>query len=79
MRCDSNHGFPLIYMNDTLGNPLDFQIRRCLRKLSAPALRQYGQDDPWVALQQFLQSISVGGVMQETGFTPGPDQALVSV
>src|SRR4029077_8721750 len=51
--------FPLIYMDDTVGNPessswlkqMRFDPMTKLDKVSAPVLMLYGQDDPWVPVR----------------------------
>lgn len=51
--------FPLIYMDDTIGNPetsswfkqMQFDPMTKLEKVSAPVLMLYGQDDPWVPVR----------------------------
>jgi len=51
--------FPLIYMDDTVGNPetsswlkqMRFDPMTKLDKISAPVLMLYGQDDPWVPVR----------------------------
>ena len=51
--------FPLIYMDDTVGNPetsswlkqMRFDPMTRLNKVSVPVLMLYGQDDPWVPVR----------------------------
>ena len=51
--------FPLIYMDNTVGNPetsswlkqMQFDPITILDKVSAPVLMLYGQDDPWVPVR----------------------------
>jgi pimeloyl-ACP methyl ester carboxylesterase len=57
--------FPLIYLDDTVGNPetshwlkqMRFDPMTMLDKVSAPVLMLYGQDDPWVPVQSSMDQL----------------------
>ena len=57
--------FPLIYMDDTVGNPetsswlkqMRFDPMTMLDKVSAPVLMLYGQDDPWVPVRSSMDRL----------------------
>lgn len=63
--------FPLIYMDDTVGNPetsswlkqMQFEPITNLEKVSAPVLMVYGQDDPWVPVRLSLDRLN--GIAKE--------------
>jgi dienelactone hydrolase len=58
--------FPLIYMDDTVGNPetsswlkqIQFDPMTTLDKVSAPVLMLYGQDDPWVPVRLSMDRLN---------------------
>lgn len=57
--------FPLIYMDNTVGNPetsswlkqMGFDPMTRLDKVSAPVLMLYGQDDPWVPVRMSMDRL----------------------
>lgn len=58
--------FPLVYMDNTLGNPetssrlkqMEFEPMTKLDKASVPVLMLYGQDDPWVPVRLSMDRIN---------------------
>jgi hypothetical protein len=58
--------FPLIYMDDTVGNPetsswlkqMRFDPMTMLDGVSAPVLMLYGQDDPWVPVRLSMDRLN---------------------
>jgi pimeloyl-ACP methyl ester carboxylesterase len=80
--------FPLIYMDDTVGNPetsgwlkqMRFDPMTKLDKVSAPVLMLYGQDDPWVpvrASMDRLHTIARQHPNIEAFIVPGADHTMM--
>jgi hypothetical protein len=80
--------FPLIYMNDTVGNPetsswlkqMRFDPITKLEKITAPVLMLYGQDDPWVPVRlsrDRLETILKQHANVEVAIVAGADHTMM--
>ena len=80
--------FPLIYMDDTVGNPetsswlkqMRFDPMTKLDKVSAPVLVLYGQDDPWVPVRlsmDRLDTIAKEHANVQTAVVAGADHTMM--
>jgi uncharacterized protein len=80
--------FPLIYLDNTVGNPetsswlkqMRFDPMTMLDKVSAPMLMMYGQDDPWVPVRSSmdrLRAVARQHANLSVAVVPGADHTMM--